>query len=90
MLDPWIILQIDWKSNVASSPLQPTKLYFHIYSAWTSFWGKGRKPVQKLQSYPVATVEQACNNVHLRALYVWADFGGDHSINWGGRTLQGD
>lgn len=42
------------------------------------------------QSSPDATVEQACNGVYLRALYLLADFGGDHSTDWDGRTLQGD
>lgn len=35
-------------------------------------------------------MEQAYSDVHLRALYVLADLGGDHSIGWDGRAPQGD
>lgn len=46
-------------------------------------WGK------KLSSADAA-MEQAYSDVHLRALYVLADLGRDHSIGWDGRTPQGD
>lgn len=35
-------------------------------------------------------MEHTYNDVHLRALYVLADLGGDHSIGWDGRTPQDD
>lgn len=47
--------------------------------------------LKKTNSYLDAIVEQMCKDMHLRALYVLADFGGDqHAIDRDGRMLQGD
>lgn len=84
MLDIWmkILVQSDWKTRRISLPLLLTKLYLYMVKSLINFLEKISR------SSADATVEQAYNDVNLRALYILADLGGrsQYELGWENTT----